>query len=246
VLAALLIFLLVPEKPGIRSGESFGRQVAGIGQIYASREFWRLAPWAVTAQAAYLSLIGLWSGPWLRDVGFYDRDQVAATLMGVALAMTVGYLTFGALADWLGRRGVTTQQVASRGMLLFMGVQLTIVFFPGVSPLFLLLGFGLFGSACILPYAVLSRVFSAKLTGRANTALNLLVFLAAFAAQWVVGAVIGLWPQLPGGGYDPAGYRAGFGLLLGGQALALVWYSWLGRKRTIAFTVAGSSRTEKS
>jgi MFS family permease len=233
LLAAGLIFLLVPERSGIHSGEPFGRQLAAIGQVYGNREFWRLAPWALSAQAAYLSLIGLWVGPWLRDVGHLDRAGVATTLMGVALAMTIGYLGFGALADWFGRRGVTTQQVANWGMGLFMLVQLLILTLPEFSPRLLWLLFGLFGSACILPYAVISRIFPAQLTGRANTALNLLVFLAAFSAQWLVGVVIGLWPEQAGGGYHPAGYQVGFGLLLGGQLLAVFWFCWLGRVRAV-------------
>lgn len=230
LLAALLIFLMVPEKPPQSSGESFGRQLAAIGQVYGSREFWRLAPWAFTTQAAYLSLIGLWAGPWLRDVGRLDREGVAITLMGVAIAMTIGYLGFGVLADWCGRRGVTTQVIAGWGMLLFMLVQLLIIVLPGLSPAGLWLLFGLFGTACILPYAVLAGIFPARLTGRANTALNLLVFLAAFAAQWLVGAVIGWWPEPADGGYHPAGYQTGFGLLLGAQLLALIWFCWLGRR----------------
>ena len=32
------------------------------------------------------------------------------------------------------------------------------------------------------------------MTGRANTALNLIVFSSAFAVQWAFGAVVGLWP----------------------------------------------------
>jgi MFS family permease len=231
LLAAGLIFLMVPERPGPHSGESFGRQLATIGQVYGNRQFWRLAPWAFTAQAAYLSLIGLWVGPWLRDVGRFDRGGVAATLMGVAIAMTIGYLAFGALADWFGRRGVATLKVACWGMGLFLLVQMLILALPDISPRLLWLLFGLFGSACILPYAVISGIFPAQLIGRANTALNLLVFLAAFTAQWLVGVVIGRWPELPGGGYHPAGYQAGFGLLLGCQLLAALWFWWAGRAR---------------
>jgi len=229
LLAALLLFLLVPEQRQQPSGESLGQQIAAIGQVYGNRDFWRIAPWAFTAQAAYLSLLGLWSGPWLRDVGHFDRAAVATILMGVAIAMTVGYLLFGALADWLGRRGVATQTVASCGMLAFMLVQVLMILVPGWSPTGLWLMFGLFGTACILPYAVVAKIFPAQLIGRANTALNLLVFLAAFSGQWLVGAVIGLWPETVSGGYDPAGYQAGFGLLLGMQVLSVAWFGWLGR-----------------
>lgn len=224
LLAAIMIFITVPEKPGALRSESFGQQLSGLRQVFTNRDFWRIAPWAFTAQSAYLSLIGLWSGPWLRDIAGLERSGVAAVLMGVAIAMTIGYLFFGALTDWLGRRGISTQSVAATGMLLFMLVQLLLIACPLIAPSTLWLGFGFFGTACILPYAVIGRIFPAQLTGRSNTALNLMVFLAAFSGQWLVGVIINFWPEMPGGGYHPHGYQAGFGVILAAQVLAVVWF----------------------
>jgi len=59
-----------------------------------------------------------------------------------------------------------------------------------------------------------------------NTALNLLTFLGAFAAQWGIGAVINLWPASDNG-YAVPGYRAAFGMMLGLQlisfAVVMIW-----------------------
>ena len=49
------------------------------------------------------------------------------------------------------------------------------------------------------------------------TGLNLLLFLGAFLIQYLIGAIIDLWPPGPDGGYHPEGYRTAFwlvGLLL--------------------------------
>jgi uncharacterized membrane protein YbjE (DUF340 family) len=61
-----------------------------------------------------------------------------------------------------------------------------------------------------------------------NTALNLLVFVAAFAAQWSIGAVIERWPISASGGYAPAGYRAAFAGMLILQIAAMGWYRFSG------------------
>ena len=221
---ALCIFLVVPEQPAGMGGEPLRRQLAGVAEIFSSRTFWEITPWALTAQASYLSLIGLWAGPWLRDVAGLERIAVANTLMGVSLTMIGGYFAFGALAARLGRRGIPAARVASVGMTIFLVVQVPIILqTPGLEvPLWL--GFGFFGTAGILPYAVLSQQFPQRLAGRVNTGLNLLVFLAAFAAQWGVGVIIGQWPETAAGGYDPAGYRWGLGLLVGLQVLGAGWY----------------------
>lgn len=222
--AAILLFVVVPEKKEPADGETLRQQLAGVGEVLGSRLFWHIAPWAIAAQAAYLSLFGLWAGPWLHDIAGQARMDVAGTLMWVAVAMTIGYLAFGLLAERLGRRGIPTIRVAVVGMAFFLGVQvlLTLPWRTAAVPLWL--AFGFFGAACILPYAALSQAFPRHLAGRANTGLNLFVFVAAFAAQWVIGVIIGFWPETAGGGYHPHGYQTGFGLLVVLQIVAAGWY----------------------
>ncbi len=224
VAAAACVFLVVPDKESDHSGETLLEQVRGVGRIFSSRRFWTIAPWAVAAQAAYLSIAGLWSGPWLRDIAAYDRMAVANTLMGVSLAMIAGYLTFGTLAERLARRNIQPMTVATTGMLAFIGIQCLLVAQWTAMTLPLWLLFGFFGTAAILPYAVLSQSFPRQLAGRANTGLNLLVFVAAFAAQWVIGLIINLWPQTDTGRYDAAGYSGSFGLIVVLQLAAAAWY----------------------
>lgn len=227
--AAIAIFLMVPEGSGHRSQESLRQQLQGLRTIFTSRAYWRLAPWAILAQAAYLSIQGLWSGPWLRDVAGLDRAAAADLLFLIALAMIAGYLGFGALTDRLSRRGVAPRTVATAGMGSFLLVQLLLLGHWQVATIPLWLLFGLSGTASILPYAVIAQAFPRNLAGRANTALNLPVFIAAFAGQWAIGAIIGLWPEV-GGHYHPDGYRAGFGLLLLLQGIAALWFWWGGRR----------------
>lgn len=224
VAAAVCVFLVVPEKAGSHSGESLHEQLAGIRQVFTSRTFWTVAPWAVTAQAAYLSIAGLWAGPWLRDIANYDRMAVANTLMGLSLAMIIGYFAFGALADRLARRGIRPMTIAAAGMLMFLAIQGLLVSQTTGFTMSLWVLFGFFGTSCILPYAVLSQSFPRHLSGRANTGLNLLVFVAAFAAQWMIGLIINLWPQTVTGGYSAAGYSSGFGVIVALQVVSAAWY----------------------
>ena len=224
VFAAVCVFFIVPEKEGTHSGETLCEQLRGIKQVFTSKAFWIIAPWAVTAQAAYLSILGLWSGPWLRDVANYDRMAVANTLMGVSLAMIAGYFTFGAVAERLSRRNIQPMSVAAIGMLTFIVIQSLLVLQTTSLTLTIWLLFGFCGTAGILPYAVLSQSFPKHLSGRANTGLNLLVFLAAFAAQWVIGLLINLWPQSLSGGYSATGYATSFGFLVALQLVTSSWY----------------------
>ena len=227
LVAALGIFALVPEQP-TGAGEKLRSQLHGLGSVLRSRVFWRIAPVSVASQSAYLSIQGLWSGPWLRDMAGFDRSQSADMLWGIALAMTLGYFAFGQLAGRLARRGIPVMHLALWGMLLFNLVQLLLVLLPGFArPLWL--AFGFFGTAGILTYAVLSQSFASALSGRCTTSLNLLVFVGAFGAQWLIGAIIGLWPVSAAGHYAASGYAWAFAVLIALQLLAALWFLASGR-----------------
>jgi predicted MFS family arabinose efflux permease len=225
---AAAIFFVVPERKTEGGDLAFADQIRGIRTVLSSLAFWRIAPWATLAQATFLAIHGLWSGPWLRDVAGFDRPAVASTLFLVALAMIAGYLTLGTLAERLSRRGISPMRVAAAGMLLCMAVLGLIALEITAWAVPLWIFFGFLGTASILPYAVLSQSFPLHLSGRANTALNLLVFVAAFSAQWGIGAVIGLWPETETG-YAPDGYGAAFGIMLGLQAATALWFWAAGR-----------------
>jgi MFS family permease len=52
VVAAVCVFLIVPEKEDAPSGETLREQLAGVRRVFTSKIFWIIAPWAVAAQAS--------------------------------------------------------------------------------------------------------------------------------------------------------------------------------------------------
>jgi hypothetical protein len=51
------------------------------------------------------------------------------------------------------------------------------------------------GSGPILSYAILAQYFPKEIAGRANGALNLFHFDAAFVIQYIIGVVVAQWPS---------------------------------------------------
>ena len=224
MVVAAAVFLIVPKKKIQATGTSLGEQLAGVREVFSSLTFWRVAPLATLSQAAFLSVQGLWAGPWLRDVAGFNRVEVANTLMWTAVAMVVGFSCLGALAERLGRFGLKTEKTSVIGMAAFNVIQLMLIFelVQWTLPLWILYGF--LGTTGIISYAGLSQSFPVHLSGRVNTGINLLVFVTAFAAQWLIGGIIEQWPVTAGGHYDPRGYQAGFTLMSALQLLCLIWY----------------------
>jgi predicted MFS family arabinose efflux permease len=221
---AALIFLAVPERSGEAIGESLARQIASLLRILRNGVFWRLAPLLATTAGTHIAIQTLWAGPWFRDVAGLDRIGVARYLMLVATAFFVGILLSGAVADWFVRRGVDLLTVMLGFLALFLLSELAIVLqWTSLNwPVWAI--FGMTGQVAVLAYPWLSSYFGASLSGRANTAMNLVLFLAAFGAQYAIGAIIDLFPTTTAGGYHPRGYQVGFGVFLAAQLLALIWY----------------------
>ncbi len=221
--AAAVVFLCVPERRGGESDETFSSQIRGTAGVFVSAAFWKVALGTTLFQSFNMAVQGLWAGPWLVDVAALDRQAVAFHLLVLGIATMCGFLFWGLLAARLARRGIAPMTVLIVANALYMGVQCLLV--AGASDLALLIwvGWGLFGTSGSLAFAIISQEFPAKLTGRAITALNLLVFLTAFASQWAFGAIVNQWPA-QGGGYQSHGYAVAFGVFL---ALQLAGFMWL-------------------
>jgi predicted MFS family arabinose efflux permease len=223
-LVAAAVFFVVPELRRPPAAERTGGALAGIADVFTSPVFWRVTPLTVASQMAFMSIQGLWCGPWLRDLAGLDRAGIAGVLFWTAAAMTAGYIIIGFVTERLERVGVAPMTTGVWGMTLFMGVQALLVWAPvaWATPLWMLFGF--VGTTGVIPYPALAARFPAQLAGRVSTGLNVLVFVAAFAAQWGTGAVIAFFPVAADGRYSPAGYQASFIALLALQAAGLAWY----------------------
>lgn len=220
VAISLALLLAVPERGASHSGGDWREQWRGVADIFRSRVFWWMAPSSVVSQASFLAIQGLWAGPWLRDVAGLSKAVAADYLFWTAAAMVGGFLGLGQLAYKLTQRGIPPIVVAAVGMALFMLIQVALLW--GFNSPVLWVLFGFFGTSGVLNYAILSQAFPSALAGRVNTALNLLVFVLAFAAQWGMGVVINRQP-MTGGGYAESGYQLAFGLALSLQLLSWLW-----------------------
>jgi MFS family permease len=220
--AAALMFALVPDKGDAAVQVPLRELLAGLRVVVGHPAFWRVTLVFALVQGTFLSVQGLWAAPWLSHVGAHSRPEVGRILMWIALAMTVGYATMGNLTDQLARRGIDPMTVLKSGTAISIAVFAAIASgaLPGSILVWLLYGF--FGTSTVLVYPIISRMFPPALTGRANTAANMILFVCAFALQWGLGTVINLWPAQDGR-YPAAAYQAAFAVPLALQCCAFAW-----------------------
>ncbi len=228
-MVAVLVFVSLPKPAGTATGMRWRDQARELAAIYTHPLFQRVAPLAVASIATGLSVQGLWAGTWLRDVAALDTSAIATHLSLIAIGLTVGPALAGVAAGVVRRLGVSLLTLFGAMAVVFMIFQVLIILEWTGASYFVWAGFGLFINAMAISYAVLSQAFPKELAGRVNTNLNMLMIFTAFASQYLVGWLIGFWPQTPEGGYAPVAYQAGFGLLLSLQALAFIWFVVTGR-----------------
>ncbi len=142
----------------------------------------------------------------------------------VAVAMICGFIGLGYIAARIARRGISPALTSAVCMGLFMAVQLLVLIAPPGWYLPVWMVFGFIGTAGIIAYAGLSQLFEVRLSGRVTTSVNMLVFVATFAAQWLIGIIIEMWPAGADGSYNEKGFYYGFGLMLVLQIGSLLWY----------------------
>jgi MFS family permease len=151
------------------------------------------------------------------------RDEVGRHLLFMALAFMVGILSVGIIADRLGRRGTGPMQVMLGFLMLYFLAQIIIVLrVEGLMfPAWLMVA--AFGQVAVLAFPWFAARIGKELAGRANATINFTMFVCAFASQYLVGLIIGLFPATETG-YSPQGYSWALGLFLAAQLLALLWY----------------------
>ena len=222
IVAAALIFFIVPEKPLPGHGDSLGAQIRRFREVFASLSFWRIGLPLVVCHATYQAMQGLWLAPWLYDVAGQARSAVANYLFATALAYAVGSVFFGVTSDSLARLGVSRMTVFKFGLSLSFAMFLLLAagVTQGLAAILAVYGFTAISAA--LAYALLTPLFPPEMTGRVNTASNVLMFSFSFLFQWGIGAVLRYFPVIDGR-YAPEGYATAFAVLAVAQAAVIVW-----------------------
>ncbi len=220
--AAALVYFVVPEKPLPGRGETLRAQFAAFRRIFASGTFWRIVTPFVICHGCYLALQGLWLGPWLYDVAGLPRAAVGGYLFVTAFAYTFGSVFFGVAADSLARRGLPRLTMFKLGMLVALAMFCLMAAGITTGLALTLAVYGFTTIAAALAYPLLTVQFPPEMTGRVSTATNMMVFAVAFVFQWVIGAVLRLYPAGEGQ-FAPEGYAAALFSLAALQAAALAW-----------------------
>ncbi len=227
-LLTLVIHVAVPDgpqdadRPAARTPETFAQSLAGLWEVIRMPELRRIYIMGFCFTAPFMTIGGLWAGPYFTDVQGLSEEDASIALLIMVIALHVGTFGYGPM-ERLARSRRRLILIAVAIEVACLGVLLV---WP-TAPLWLA-GPVLFAFGCVAPYFVVlashARLFvPGHRAGRAITTINLAGLTGVFVLQIATGAAID-WVEAAGGSPE-TGYRIVFGLVIAALVLSAAAYA---------------------
>jgi predicted MFS family arabinose efflux permease len=229
VCVSAIVWRAVPDRRP-HTAQSLADALGGVREVLTSRAFWRVVPLSAATQAAFQAYHTLWTAPWLVDVAGFAQSAIPGAMLAILLGIIPGYLLSGLVTDLLSARGVPRARVFSLYAGAFIAIQAVLVVAPlsGLPAIATWIAYVVLGTGSMIAYVILTPLFAPDLAGRVNTAVNLVVFIAAFAMQASIGYALAALETHAGLGRASA-HAATLAAILVIQAAAWIWLA-MGRR----------------
>jgi len=224
VVLALVTAVAVPKDADHSKGrESWSDAFRGVTAAMRVPSFRSVFFMHLTTYSCFVSIVGLWGGPWLMDVHGADLATRGRVLLLGAGAQICGMLLWGATDRFWGsyKKPVIVGGFAA---VLMLAVMVLVPLDLALVPVWFIL-FGLSVSCTPILTSHGKSLFPPHLTGRGITLMNIGTMGGAFLSQSITGVLIDLMGRSASGGYSPEGYRLVFGALGVWLLLSLIYYA---------------------
>ena len=211
------IFLMVRDQPDARDRrdprtvESIWQSLRGLWEVASDRNLLPIYIMGSCFTAPFLTIGGLWAGPYLRDVYALDNTQSSFVLLVMMLALYLGYMAYGPMDRiFNSRKWVVLGGVA--GMLLCLLPLALVPELPLILVVPLLVVFA-FCSPFFVTLAAHCRGFvPVNRVGRAIACINLMGLVNVFVLQALAGVLV---EGVTGTGAEATanGYRSVFAMV---------------------------------
>ena len=193
--------------------------------ILKSISFWQIGILAFFRYGTFVSLQGLWLGPYLMDIKGYTPVQTGNMLILVAIGTIIGSPISGWLSDQIfhSPKGVTLAGLCLYCVSLFPLTGIVKIENPlWFSILFFFIGF--FTSFGLLVYSHTKELFPASISGTAMTFVNFFTMTGGAIFMPALGKVIESFPHT-GNSYPSEAYHLSFLICFLGMTASLIFYA---------------------
>ena len=234
-LLAFLIFWILKGEEGAKDHRSPSNPEIGVlpsmRLILGSLVFWQIGVAAFFRYGTFVSLQGLWLGPYLIDTQGYSPVQTGNLLIFLAIGIIVGGPIAGRLSDRILR--------ARKGVALWGLVLYALSLFPLLGVLniesrylygFLFFLMGLFNSFGMVIYSHAKELFPISISGTIMTLVNFFTMAGGAIFMPLIGRVVESFPKTDHA-YPAEAYHLAFLICFLGMAASVIFYAFSRKER---------------
>jgi len=191
----ILIIIFIPnwDKANVQNTPD---DKGSLKEVWQNKFFKSLVPMGFFNYGGLFAIQTLWAGPWMVKVSGYTPEESANGLFIIYLSLLFSFLTWGYFVPKFSKN------VSDAIKLLKFGAPLNLIvlaFIIYLGPKAGASHWALFAVSSVflsLSQPAVGMAFSLSNAGKALTSFNLLLFIGAFALQWIIGVIIDLTMNL--------------------------------------------------
>ena len=191
LLCIVLIIIFIPNwnKENVKNKTD---QKDSLKEIWQNKLFKSLIPMGFFNYGGLFAVQTLWAGPWMVKVSGYTPEESANGLFIIYLSLLFSFLTWGYFVPKFSKNVSDAIRLLKFGAPLNLIVLALIIYLGPKAGAFHWAFFGVSSVFLSLSQPAVGMAFSLSNAGKALTSFNLLLFIGAFALQWIIGGIIDL------------------------------------------------------
>ena len=204
IFCIILIIFFIPNwnKANIQSNSNDN---GSLKEIWSDNFFKSLVPMGFFNYGGLFAIQTLWAGPWMIKVSGYTPEQSANGLFIIYFSLLISFLSWGYLVPKISKNVSDAIRLLKFGAPLNLIVLAFIIYLGPKAGAYHWAFFAVSSVFLSLTQPAVGMAFSLSNAGKALTSFNLLLFIGAFALQWIIGVIIDLTMNL---GYSEiSGFR---------------------------------------
>ena len=204
IFCIILIIFFIPNwnKANIQSNSNDN---GSLKEIWSDKFFKSLVPMGFFNYGGLFAIQTLWAGPWMIKVSGYTPEQSANGLFIIYFSLLISFLSWGYLVPKISKNVSDAIKLLKFGAPLNLIVLSFIIYLGPKAGAYHWAFFAVSSVFLSLTQPAVGMAFSLSNAGKALTSFNLLLFIGAFALQWIIGVIIDLTMNL---GYSEiSGFR---------------------------------------
>ena len=194
-LSIVLILIFIPNWNKENIQNTYGEK-GSLKEVWQNKFFRSLVPMGFFNYGGLFAIQTLWAGPWMVKVSGYTPEESANGLFIIYLSLLFSFLTWGYFVPKFSKNVSDAIRLLKFGAPINLVVLAFIIYLGPKAGAFHWALFAVSSVFLSLSQPAVGMAFSLSNAGKALTSFNLLLFIGAFALQWIIGVIIDLTMNL--------------------------------------------------